>query len=167
MLCVQGFYRGSNGSISPRITFNLTGASAFPSEFAFTTFLLRGSRPELLPCHPLAPSCSVADQEAVDNVTLSGSRYITPGQRGISPADLPIVWGRLPSETELRVGVRITCLSNCRVAEQAGDVAAIIFGTPPGHCPPGAFVCVRVRCGVMVIAPAALRLCECFLFLCF
>jgi hypothetical protein len=136
-LFLQGYYRGLNTSTAPRLMFKLTGASAFPTQFAFSTYLLPGSRPSLLPCHPLAPSCSVADQEAVDNVTVSGSRYITPGQRGIAPVELPVTWGRLPPEAELRVGVRIVSLSNCRVAPQGGDVAAVIFGTPPGHCPPG------------------------------
>lgn len=142
--CLQGFYRGMNGSRAPRLDFTMNGSSAFPVEFAFTTFLLPGSRPALLPCHPLAPSCSVADQEAVDNVTISGSRYITPGQRGIPPVDVPISWARLPQEAELRVGVRIMCLRNCRAADQTGQVAAIIFGTPPGHCPPGVYEGVRL-----------------------
>lgn len=134
---VQGYYRGLNSSAAPKLMFKMTGASAFPTQFAFSTYLLHGSRPSLQPCHPLAPSCSAADQEAVDNITLSGSRYITPGQRGIPPVVLPVTWGRLPPEAELRVGVRIVSISNCRVARQAGEVAAIVFGTPPGHCPPG------------------------------
>lgn len=136
-LCMQGYYRGLNGSSAPRVLFNMTGSSAFPTSFAFSTFLLPGSRPSLVPCHPLAPSCSVADQEAVDNVTISGTRHVTPGQADIPPLELPVAWGRLPPEAELRVGVRIMAISNCRPAAQDGEVAAIVFGTPPGHCPPG------------------------------
>lgn len=71
------------------------------------------------------------------NVTLLGRRRLEPGQVAIAPLRLPLSWGRLPAEAELRVGVRITALSNCRVAEQSGDAAAIVFGTPPDNCPPG------------------------------
>jgi hypothetical protein len=134
---LQAYYRGLNSSSIPQLTLTVTGSSAFPSEFAFSTFLLPGSRPSPLPCHPLAPSCSVADQEAVENVTVTANRQLFPGQSSIQPVGLPLSWGRLPPEAELRVGMQVICIRNCRAAEQQDAVAAIIFGTPPGHCPPG------------------------------
>jgi len=67
----QGYYRGV-ATAPPMIYFNITGNSTFPSEFAFSTYLLPGSRPPPLPCQPVAASCSVADLEAVDNSTVTG-----------------------------------------------------------------------------------------------
>jgi hypothetical protein len=71
---LQGYYRGVNTS-TPRIYFTVTGSSAFASQFAYRTYLLPGSRPSAVPCHPLASSCSVADLEAVDNITVTGVLY--------------------------------------------------------------------------------------------
>jgi hypothetical protein len=64
-------------------------------------------------------------------------RWLAPGQQQLDPIELPISWGRLPPEAELRIAVRIEPKLNTRVALQAGQVAAIVFGTPPGRCPPG------------------------------
>jgi hypothetical protein len=64
-------------------------------------------------------------------------RWLAPGQQQLDPIELPISWGRLPPEAELRIAVRIEPKFNTRVAPQAGQVAAIVFGTPPGRCPPG------------------------------
>eukprot|EP00775_Hariotina_reticulata_P011082 gene11082-11238_t len=130
-----GYYRGV-ATAPLMLHFNITGNSTFPSEFAFSTFLLPGSRPPALPCQPVAASCSVADLEAVDNSTVTGTRWLWPGQTVVEPVQLPITWDRLPPEAELRIGVRIMPKHNVRVADQGGDVAAIVFGTPPGHCPP-------------------------------
>ncbi|WIA29687.1 hypothetical protein OEZ86_012169 [Tetradesmus obliquus] len=131
-----GYYRGVNNS-TPRVYLTVAGASAFSSQFVFHTFLLPGSRPAAVPCHPLASSCSVAELEAVNNITVTGMRWLAPGQQQLEPIDLPINWGRLPPEAELRVAVRIEPKFNTRVAPQAGQVAVIVFGTPPGRCPPG------------------------------
>lgn len=79
----------------------------------------------------------MADLEAVGNITVTGTRWLAPGQQRLQPVDLPISWSRLPPEAELRVGIRIVRKSNVRVEPQQGEVAAIVFGTPPGHCPPG------------------------------
>lgn len=135
----QGYYRGANGSAAPELHFTLQGpASAFPATFDFQTFLLPGSRPAADTCHPLAPTCSLAALEAVRNATLSGSRTLLPGQTSLPPLQLPISWQRLPPESELRIGVRITPRANARVVHQSGQLAAIVFGTSPGLCPPGA-----------------------------
>eukprot|EP00882_Tetradesmus_deserticola_P012669 GHRQ01013426.1.p4 GENE.GHRQ01013426.1~~GHRQ01013426.1.p4 ORF type:complete len:104 (+),score=44.13 GHRQ01013426.1:555-866(+) len=67
----------------------------------------------------------------------AGMRWLAPGQQQLDPIELPITWSRLPPETELRVAVRILPKFNTRVAPQAGQVAAVVFGTPPGRCPPG------------------------------
>ncbi|WIA09604.1 hypothetical protein OEZ85_008996 [Tetradesmus obliquus] len=131
-----GYYRGMNSS-TPRMHLTVSGASAFSSQFVYHTFLLPGSRPAAVPCHPLASSCSVAELEAVNNITVTGMRWLAPGQQQLEPIDLPINWGRLPPEAELRVAVRIEPKFNTRVAPQAGQVAVIVFGTPPGRCPPG------------------------------
>eukprot|EP00879_Flechtneria_rotunda_P012013 GHRR01012547.1.p1 GENE.GHRR01012547.1~~GHRR01012547.1.p1 ORF type:complete len:454 (+),score=130.30 GHRR01012547.1:226-1587(+) len=134
-----GYYRGVNFSI-PLLYFTVSGTSGFPSGFSYTTYLLSGSRPSSVPCHPLAASCSLADVEAVSNITIFGTRWLRPGQQNVGPIELPINWGRLAPEAELRVTVRITPNSNVRVMQQTGHVAAIVFGTPPGRCPPGSMV---------------------------
>lgn len=133
--CLQGYYRGLNTS-TPLLYFTVSGSSGFPSAFNFSTYLLPGSRPSV-PCHPLASTCSLADQESVDSVTVTGTRWLQPGQQQLDPIQLPVNWGRLPLEAELRIGVKIAGNSNVRVALQLGQVAAILFGTPPGRCPPG------------------------------
>eukprot|EP00878_Enallax_costatus_P017357 GHUV01018230.1.p1 GENE.GHUV01018230.1~~GHUV01018230.1.p1 ORF type:complete len:508 (+),score=150.90 GHUV01018230.1:142-1665(+) len=131
-----GYYRGTNSSSAPLLYLTVSGTSAFLSQFNYTTYLLPGSRP-YVPCHPLASTCSVAEVESVASVKVSGIRYLQPGQQQIEPIQLPISWSRLPPEAELRVGIKIVGISNVQVAVQQGQVAAIIFGTPTGRCPPG------------------------------
>lgn len=133
---MQGYYRGINNRSNAVLDLTVSGTSAFPSQFNYSTYLLPGSRPSV-PCHPLASTCSVADIESVASVTVSGFRYLQPGQQQLEPIQLPVNWRRLPPEAELRIGIQIVGLSNVRVAAQLGEVAAIIFGTPPGRCPPG------------------------------
>jgi hypothetical protein len=84
-------------------------------------------------------------------------RWLAPGQQQLDPIELPISWGRLPPEAELRIAVRIEPKFNTRVAAQAGQVAAIVFGTPPGRCPPGELQAgLRTSVSIPVFAAASL-----------
>jgi hypothetical protein len=82
-------------------------------------------------------------------------RWLSPGQQQLDPIELPISWGRLPPEAELRIAVRIEPKFNTRVAPQAGQVAAIVFGTPPGRCPPGELLAGLLADGVARMKQAA------------
>ncbi len=139
--------RGS--SATPRIPLRVSGASAYPSSWSYTTYLLAGSRPaDRGNCSAAAPGGGagagggytrgcVPDWDARANLSAGGTVWIQPGQRTAPVIQLPIDWRRIPYEAEYMVGVRITPQINGRAAPQPGQVGAAIYGTPPGHCPPG------------------------------
>lgn len=137
----QAILRGS--SVQPRIVFKLSGSSTFPSSWSYSTYLLNGSRPApAAMCAagaPGAPGCAAAwaSWDGAGNVSARGTVWVQPGQAAVPAVELPLEWERVPYEAEYMIGVRIKPLVNGRAAPQAADAAAVVYGAPPGHCPPG------------------------------
>jgi len=145
----------------------ITGSSSFPSSWGYSTYLLAGSRPvDRGSCGAGGPAGGytkgcVPDWEVRANLSVSGTVWIQPGQQAVAALQLPVDWRRIPYEAEYMVGVRVTPLFNARAAPQGSQVGAAIYGTPPGHCPPGTAVRrdapKRVADGPMYGATAALQ----------
>jgi hypothetical protein len=140
----KAFYRGSTAA--PRIPLRVTGRSAYPSSWGYSTYFLEGSRPaDTGTCGKAGgpgaykPGCA-PDWDARANLSISGTVWLQPGQAALPELQLPVDWRRVPYEAEYMVGVRLTPLVNGRAAPQGADAAAAVYGAPFGHCPPGAAV---------------------------
>ncbi|KAI8474978.1 MAG: hypothetical protein J3K34DRAFT_456569 [Monoraphidium minutum] len=150
----EAIFRGSG--VAPVIPLRLSGASTFASSWAYATYFLNGSRPaDGGDCRPggangsanasagaggYEPGCA-ADWDARADLSARGTIWAQPGQKSVPAIQLQrLEWERVPYEAEYMIGLRLTPLVNGRAAPQAADAAAVVYGTPPGHCPPGTAV---------------------------
>jgi hypothetical protein len=111
-----------NDNRTPELPLSVQGASPRPALLRYETMLVNLTDPS----RPSRISLNV-----------SGNISLAPGQRDIEPVRLNVNWSFIPYNAEYHVSLVLTPLHNALAANQSDAVALFVFGTPPGHCPPG------------------------------